>query len=162
MSVPSERRQHGDDVQALTAMIHRYCELFDTGDFDAFARLFEDGAWFNAAPGADGVREFIAEHVLLYDGLPRTKDVTTNLIVDVDDEHGSATASSYVTVFQALPDFPLQPIFMGRYQDRFERVDGSWRWRERRVIGDLRGDTSHHTRAPSEPASHRHTAEEAR
>ena len=137
-------------VHELTAMIHRYCELFDTGDFDAFARQFEHGVWYKAAPGADGVREFIAGHVLLYDGLPQTKHVTTNLVIEVDDEHGSATASSYVTVFQALPEFPLQPIFMGRYMDRFERVDGEWQWRERRVISDLRGDTSHHTRTTEE------------
>jgi hypothetical protein len=149
-----------DAVQVLTAMIHRYCELFDTGDFDAFARQFADGVWYKAAPGADAVRQFIREHVLLYDGLPQTKHVTTNLVVEVD-EAGIATASSYVTVFQALPDFPLQPIFMGRYKDRFERVEGRWCWRERRVIGDLRGDTSHHTRTSSDPASERHTIEEA-
>lgn len=136
----------GDDVHVLTSMVHRYCELFDTGDFDTFARQFEHGVWYKAAPGAAGVLAFIDEHVLLYDGLPRTKHVTSNLVVDVDAERRSATASAYVTVYQALPDFPLQPIFMGRYKDRFERVEGTWRWKERRVIGDLRGDTSRHTR----------------
>jgi 3-phenylpropionate/cinnamic acid dioxygenase small subunit len=137
-----------NSVQELTAMVHRYCELFDTGDFAAFAQQFEHGVWYKAAPGAEAVLAYIDEHVLLYDGLPRTKHVTTNLVIDVDEDDQTATASSYVTVFQALPDFPLQPIFMGRYKDRFERVDGVWRWRERQVIGDLRGDTSRHTRTP--------------
>ena len=104
--------------------------------------------WYKAAPGAEGVLAFLDEHVLLYDGLPCTKHVTTNLVVDVDEDEQTATASSYVTVFQALPDFPLQPILLGRYKDRFERVDGVWRWRARQVIGDLRGDTSRHTRTP--------------
>ncbi len=137
-----------DSVQVLTAMVHRYCELFDTGDFDAFASQFQHGVWYKAAPGAESVLAFLDEHVLLYGGLPCTKHVTTNLVVDVDDDDQTATASSYVTVFQALPDFPLQPIFTGRYKDRFERVGGVWRWRERQVIGDLRGDTSRHTRTP--------------
>jgi 3-phenylpropionate/cinnamic acid dioxygenase small subunit len=137
-----------NSVHELTGMVHHYCELFDTGDFDAFARQFEHGAWYRAAPGAEGVLAFLDEHVLLYDGLPCTKHVTTNLVIDVDEDDQTATASSYVTVFQALPDFPLQPIFMGRYKDRFERVDGVWRWLERQVIGDLRGDTSRHTRPP--------------
>jgi 3-phenylpropionate/cinnamic acid dioxygenase small subunit len=137
-----------DSVHELTAMIHRYCELFDTGDFEAFSRQFEHGVWYKAAPGVEGVLAFIDEHVLLYDGLPCTKHVTTNLVIDVDEDDQTATASSYVTVFQALPDFPLQPIFSGRYKDRFERVDGTWHWRERQLIGDLRGDTSRHTRTP--------------
>ena len=40
----------------------------------------------------------------------------------------------------------MQPIFAGRYQDRFEHVDGTWVWRVRAVLGDLYGDTSHHVR----------------
>ena len=105
-----------------------------------------DGQWFRAEPGTPATRRWIDEHVLIYEGSPRTKHVTTNLIVDVDDAAGTAEAQSYVTVLQALPDFPLQPIFSGRYQDRFERVDGEWRWRERRVLADLYGDTSRHRR----------------
>ena len=117
-----------DAVREITNKVHRYCELFDTGDFDEFARQFEHGRWYKAAPGADGCRAYIDAHVLTYDGLPMTKHVTSNLVVDVDEDADTATASAYVTVYQALPDFPLQPIFMGRYKDRFERVDGSWRW----------------------------------
>jgi len=135
-----------DSVQTLTAKIFGYAELFDTGQFDAFAAQFEHGVWHKAEPGADGVRRYLDEHVITYDGSPRTKHVTTNLVVDVDEEAGVATASSYVTVLQAAPDFPLQPVFAGRYRDRFERVDGDWRWLERRVIGDLYGDVSHHVR----------------
>jgi 3-phenylpropionate/cinnamic acid dioxygenase small subunit len=135
-----------DTVQHLTNRIHRYAELFDTGQFDDFAAQFEHGVWHKAEPGADGVRKYIDEHVLIYDGSPRTKHVTTNLVLEVDEDAGAATAEAYVTVFQALPDFPLQPIFSGRYRDRFERVGDEWRWAERRVLGDLYGDVSHHVR----------------
>ena len=141
-----------DTAKELTDRMYRYAELFDTGQFDAFAAQFEHGVWHKAEPGADGVRRYLDEHVLTYDGSPRTKHVTTNVVVDVDEEAGTATASAYVTVFQALPDFPLQPIFSGRYRDRFERVGRDWRWVERRVLGDLYGDVSHHVRHPS-PAS---------
>ena len=135
-----------DSVQLLTAKVYAYAELFDTGQFDAFAAQFEHGVWHKAEPGAEGVRRYLDEHVITYDGSPRTKHVTTNLVIDVDEATGVATASSYVTVLQAAPDLPLQPIFAGRYRDRFERVDGDWRWLERRVIGDLYGDVSHHVR----------------
>ena len=55
------------------------------------------------------------------DGTPRTKHVTTNLIVEVDDDAGTATGRSYFTVLQAVPGLPLQPIVAGRYHDRFVR-----------------------------------------
>lgn len=63
------------------------------------------------------------------------------------------TASADVTVFQALPDFPLQPIFWGRYQDRLTRSEGTWWLTERRVLGDLYEDITRHARygAPGSP-----------
>ena len=141
-----------DSVHEITSMIYRYCELFDTGQFDEFAAQFEHGQWHRAEPGAAAARRWIDGHVCLYDGLPRTKHVTANLVVDVDEEAGTAVARAYITVLQGLPDFPLQPIFAGRYRDRFERADGQWRWLRREVIGDLYGDVSHHVRSPAPAA----------
>lgn len=135
-----------DAVAVLTGMIHRYCTLFDTARFDEFAAQFEQGQWHRAEPGVAAARRWIDEWVLLHDGRPGTKHVTTNLIVDVDVDGTTATASSYVTVFQALPDFALQPIYAGRYRDEFTQVDGVWRWARRRAIGDLYGDISRHVR----------------
>jgi len=139
-----------DAVKQISDMIFRYAELFDTGRFDEFAALFEHGRWHRAEPGAAAARQWITDNVWLYDGLTRTKHVTTNVIIDVDEEAGTATASSYVTIFQSLPDFPLQPIFSGRYCDRLTRMADGWHWTERQVINDLYGDISRHVRyAPS-------------
>jgi SnoaL-like protein len=137
-----------DPVTQISNLMFRYAELFDTGRFDEFAALFEHGQWHKAAPGVAATREWIDDNVQLYDDLPRTKHVTTNVVVDVDEAAGTAAASAYVTIFQALPDFPLQPIFSGRYQDRLTRIDGHWWWTERHVIGDLYGDISRHVRYP--------------
>ena len=78
------------------------------------------------------------------DGTPRTKHVTTNLVIDADDAAGTATARSYFTVLQQLEDFPLQPVIAGRYHDTFERVDDDWRLTERVILCDLVGDLSRH------------------
>src|SRR5260370_11926410 len=59
-----------DSAQQITSMVHRYCELFDTGQLDEFAAQFEHGQWHRAEPGAAATRRWIDEHVLLYDGLP--------------------------------------------------------------------------------------------
>ncbi|MEU4094491.1 hypothetical protein [Streptomyces sp. NPDC026673] len=50
-------------------------------------------------------------------------------------------------MFQSLPDFPLQPVAAGRYNDRFERRNRQWRFTERRVRIHLVGDVSRHLRA---------------
>jgi hypothetical protein len=75
--------------------------------------------------------------------------VTTNIAVEVDEAAGTAASRAYFTVLQAVPDLPLQPIAAGRYHDRFERRDGTWRFVERRVLLDLVGDVSRHLRQAS-------------
>ena len=79
----------------------------------------------------------------LYDGKPRTRHLTSNSIIDVDEVAGTASARSVYVVFQATETLPLQPIISGRYRDRFARSDdGSWHFVERGFAVDLAGDLS--------------------
>ena len=88
--------------------------------------------------------------LIVYEGgTPRTKHVTTNVAIEVDEAAGTAASRAYFTALQALPGLPLQPIAAGRYHDRFERRDGKWRFVERRVFVDLAGDVSRHLRTGS-------------
>ncbi|GAA4611350.1 nuclear transport factor 2 family protein [Actinoallomurus liliacearum] len=142
--------------RTIENLIARYAELVDDGDFAGLDALFA-GATFvgSAAPvsGRGEIEKMFRETLIVYgDGTPRTQHVTTNLAIEVDEEAGTATARSYVTVLQALPDLPLQPIAAGRYQDRFERRDGRWRFLERRVRINLVGDVSRHLRQAAAPA----------
>jgi len=89
----------------------------------------------------------LRDSVIVYDdSTPRTKHVTTDVAIDVDEQAGTAVSRSYFTALQALPDLALQPVVSGRYHDRFERRDGQWRFVERRVRTDLVGDVSRHLR----------------
>ena len=139
-----------DDVEAIRALVHVYAELLDGGDLDGVAALFSDATWGSpgrGAPlrGAEQVRRGYAG-VILYDGTPCTKHVITNVTIEVADDGATATARSYFTVLQARPDFPLQPIIAGRYEDRFEHVAGRWRFADRQIIPELIGDLSRHMR----------------
>ena len=83
------------------------------------------------------------------DGTPRTKHVVTNPIIEVDETAGTATCRSYYTVLQQTDDLPLQPIVAGRYHDRFQRVDGEWRYVYRDYsLMDMIGDVSQHLHGP--------------
>lgn len=78
------------------------------------------------------------------DGTPRTRHVTTNVIVEVDDSAGTAHARSAYTVFQQTSELKLQPIVSGRYHDTFQRRDGRWWFDTRTMFIDLVGDMSCH------------------
>ena len=136
---------------AIATLILTYAERLDAGDLAGVADLFRDALYHSAGggsyPGSAAVLEVLTRKVVLYpDGTPRTKHVTTNLIIDVDEAAGTATARSYFTVMQATEQLALQPVIAGRYHDRFARRDGAWRFTERLILVDLVGDLSQHVR----------------
>lgn len=122
----------------------------DDGDFAGVAILLADSTFTGGAgsvSGREAIEKTLRENVIVYDdGTPRTKHVTTNIAIEIDEQAGTATARSYFTALQALPALALQPIVSGRYHDRFERRDGRSRFVERRVRTDLVGDVSRHLR----------------
>jgi 3-phenylpropionate/cinnamic acid dioxygenase small subunit len=139
--------------RAIESLIALYAELVDDGDFAAVGLLLADATFTGAigsVSGRDAIEKMFKDNVIVYDdGTPRTKHVTTNLAIEVDEAAGTAVSRSYFTGLQALPDLPLQPIVSGRYYDRFERRHGQWRFVERRVRTDLVGDLSRHLRRPA-------------
>jgi uncharacterized protein (TIGR02246 family) len=146
-----------DDVEEIRALIHEYAERIDTGDLDGLAALFTDATWGSPGRGkplrgAEQVRRGY-DGVLLYDGTPSTKHVISNVTIELTEDDAAA-ARSYFTVLQARPDLPLQPIIAGRYHDRFDRVDGRWRFADRQIIPDLIGDLSRHLREASSLETH--------
>jgi 3-phenylpropionate/cinnamic acid dioxygenase small subunit len=148
MSLRRNEETGWDAARAIENLLYIYAERMDAGDFSGVAALF-DGAVYGPAGGPmlSGCAELEAvlrSMVQLHDGSPATKHVTTNVIVEIDDDGRRATARSYFTVLQALVDLPLQVIVAGRYHDRFVRDEGRWRFAERIVWMDLSGDLSRH------------------
>ena len=138
--------------EQLRNLLGRYCELMDAGHFAGLAELFahatladEQGSVF--ATGHDEVLAMWQRQTILYDGSPRTRHVTANPVIDVDEDLGIAQVSSSYVVFQGTDDLPLQPIVTGRYFDTFTRGgDLLWHWTQRRYAIDHAGDLSHHLR----------------
>jgi hypothetical protein len=139
------------DYLQIQNLLHKYAHLMDQADFEGVGRLFAHADVY--MPGDAGV--FRSDAAGLADlwrrwnrvypdtGTLRTRHITTNLFLE-DDGPGRAKARSYVLVVQATPAFPLQPVIAGTYEDRFEKVNGLWRFAERReefknfeLVGDL-------------------------
>jgi ketosteroid isomerase-like protein len=143
---------------AIPNLVATYAERIDLGDFEGVAELFTHATITVeendvVVSGKDETQAMYEQWTRRYadNGTPHTRHVTTNLILDVDDDAGTGTCRSYITVFQKTDVLPLQPILAGRYHDRFERVDGTWRFAHRHMINDYLGDLSQHMLADPFP-----------
>ena len=141
-----------NSYQAIKNLIYTYADRIDAGDYTGLAQLFEHAvitaeAMDDPVQGSDNVEAMYTASTRLYPdtGTPKTKHVTTNVIIEVDETNDTATAKAYYTVMQAIAgSLALQPVISGRYRDEFERVDGVWRFSRRHMYIDLVGDLSQH------------------
>lgn len=143
------------DGLALSNLLYRYAELVDTGDFAGVGALFERARVHMAGPGSDAVSgntvaEVMRRFVHVYDGVPLTRHIVTNSIVEFDGD--TASARSYYMVLQILAA-PVV-IVTGRYHDRFARDANGWYFTERVIhvdaVGDVSGHLVHHLQVSRE------------
>ena len=140
-----------DSHREIEQLLYVYAERIDAGDFAGVGELLAHTRIVMAegqtvATGRDEITKLYESTTRRYpdDGTPKTQHVITNVIVEVDEATDTASARSRFTVLQALPGHPLQTIVAGRYRDRFERVDGIWRFCERCMLVEHFGDVSRH------------------
>jgi SnoaL-like domain len=146
-----DRAKGLEDVRRI---VLAYPVMIDRGDIEGVAQLFEGikmctmDAPDEDAPrlSADDIRSMYAGVILYDDGLPHTKHVITNIDILFSEDGQTATSRSHYSVLQGLPDFPLQVIITGRYEDTF-RFDGeAWKLSVRREAADIVGDLSRHVK----------------
>jgi 3-phenylpropionate/cinnamic acid dioxygenase small subunit len=115
-------RPMNEGREAIEALIYGYATAIDRGDLDEFGGLFAEATLAIAgspveAAGADQVRSMVTKGLHWYDGTPRTRHITTNVVVTVDGDGDRASAQSSVVVYQALDDLPLQVVLVAHYDD---------------------------------------------
>jgi 3-phenylpropionate/cinnamic acid dioxygenase small subunit len=139
-----------ESYHAITTLMFRYAECIDAADFDGIGALFARGKITNegypgAIVGPDAVANLYRSTNRVHDnGTLRTRHLTTNVIVDIDEAAGTAATRAAFVVLQATPDLPLQPIVSGRYHDHFVRIDGEWHFAERHMLLEQVGDVGQH------------------
>ncbi len=140
------------DRDDITALVHRYAELLDSGRLSDVLALFSRATWRSAAAGTSVVtltREEVKatyDRVILYaDGTPRTHHLITNLTIEVADGGVEASGNCYFTVLQGIePGQPIETILSGRYADRYRKDEQGWYFVDRVFHADLIGDQSRH------------------
>jgi hypothetical protein len=137
----------------IMRLMNHYGFTIDTGDFDGFAGLFEYGEWVveggASSVGKAQMLKGLANVRLYGDGTPRTRHVTANVDLRIDEASATAQSQCYVTVFQQTEELPLQAIFCGHYFDDFARLDGVWRFKRRLIRHQLVGDMRAHLVQPT-------------
>ena len=148
---PKAQLEPANARTAIANLMFTYAERIDGGDFDGIGELFARARILDAdgnlqGEGRDGVKAIYDRSTQLYDdGTPMTQHVTTNLIFEFADDGRSADVRSRFTVMQQLPDFPLQCIITGYYEDRFAWDDETgWHFVQRQMKPKLLGDLSRH------------------
>ncbi len=142
------------DCCAIKNLIYQYAHHIDNGDLDSVAAMFDAGRIIAVdAQGRETGIEGRAAVLALYQSFtriyadnntPHTVHMTTNVVVEVEDAGSRASATSSAVVFQAVEEFPLQPIIAVRYRDTFTRGSAGWRFEQRRIDTRLTGDLSRH------------------
>ena len=140
-----------DSYQQILRLINQYCFSIDTGNLEGLARLFVKGEWgMEGQPtlkGYDPILAHLSESAIIYeDGTTRTRHLTSNIDIDIDEVSETATNQCYVTVMQQTEKLPLQPIFSGIYCDKFARDEDGWHFTKRLVKSALIGNLSHHVK----------------
>jgi len=145
--------------QVIEETLYRYAEAIDTADIETVGQIFAAGALIHddgtETRGPKAIFDLYSNLIIFYDAdgnevpyarracTPRTKHVTTNLIIEFDVELNVANARSYFTVYQTINDNNVI-IAGGRYADRFEYDPYGWHLIERKIHIENRGDMSHH------------------
>jgi hypothetical protein len=123
------------DCEEIRQLIARYCHHVDSLQAKDVVGLFSSDAVLDIAGtkhvGAEAIEAFFEGLRGVYEVRPMLHHVT-NVLIDVDSDN--ATSQSYILV--VVPGDPIAITMTGHYDDRFRRIDGQWRFTERRMRPD--------------------------
>lgn len=125
------------DKQAITELIHRYCNAADRHDHDKMRSLYhtdaiDDHGSFFKGPAMDFIDmlpEIQAPMLILHHNV-----TTVNLALDGDYAEGEVYIIAYHQV--ATDGEPMDLLIGGRYFDKYQKRDGEWKFSHRAVVAD--------------------------
>lgn len=117
---------------AIERLIAEYAQAFDNRDEALLRGIWHEGAVlslgeaFGNFQGIDAILESARQN---WKQMPHMHHWMANAIIDIDGDQASGSAAADVLCTHVEMG-PIQ--ISGRYQDRFERLDGRWAFVERR------------------------------
>jgi hypothetical protein len=128
-----------EDKEAIRELFSEYCFRMDEFRFAELGALFTaDGEWIAPYARARGPAEIAALMARNIPAEPKRKHFVMNTLIELDSDRATAR-TSYLVVLQAA-GAGLMPSVAGTYEDVLVRTPDGWRFRERRLIHDLRAE----------------------
>ena len=129
-----------EEKDQIRELLAAYCWHYDTAEFDRWLDLWTEDAVFDIdggkpLRGREGLTKFTKAAVLV-NGKPPMKHYVMNEIIEVHGE--TATARCYLLVVRKTREGALLAGSAGTYEDKLVKVNGRWRFAERKVQRDLR------------------------
>lgn len=125
------------DRQAITELVHAYCNAADRHDHAKMRALYHEdatddhGSFFKglAMEFIDRLPEIQAPMEILHHNV-----TTVNIRLDGDRAEGEI----YILAFHKVktPDGPFDLLIGGRYFDKYEKRQGVWKFSHRAVVAD--------------------------
>jgi hypothetical protein len=142
----------------IERMIYRVGYAIEAGDFALVGELMGDATMGadrigrKAFRGAEEIRDQYTRTNIVYPDRGRaSKEVYHNILVDIDLDAGRASSVTSYTVAHQAPGEEFALIVAGRYEDEWERVDGTWQWRDRYIVVQYNNNLDRHMRSGSQP-----------
>lgn len=128
-----------EDKEAIRELFSEYCFRMDEFRFAELGALFTaDGEWIAPYARARGPAEIAALMARNIPVEPRRKHLIMNSLIQLAGDRATAR-TSYLVVIQAA-GAGLVPSVAGTYEDVLVRTPDGWRFHERRLVHDLRGE----------------------
>jgi len=145
---------HREIEQQILQMGHH----LEVGDFESVAEILShatfgaDKIGRRAFKGRDEIRnQYTRTNVVYPEGGRRTKEVYSNILVDIDLEAGTARSITSFTVAQQVPDQRFELLVAGRYEDEWARLDDAWRCTDRYIVTQYHNDLGRHMHSGTQP-----------
>jgi hypothetical protein len=142
----------------IERMIYEVGYAIEAGDFARVGELMGDATMGadrigrKAFRGAQEIRDQYTRTNIVYPDRGRaTKEVYHNILVDIDLDAGRARSVTSYTVAHQAPGEVFALIVAGKYEDEWERVDGTWRWQDRYIVVQYNNNLDRHMRSGSQP-----------
>jgi uncharacterized protein (TIGR02246 family) len=122
------------DKDEIRELLARYCFALDDGRYEDMAALFtHDGVWETAFGTGTGRAGIVAQaQSIATEPRPRRVHLTTNIVIDLNDDGAPATARSNWQQFQNSDAGPVIGSG-GAYQDTLVKIGGRWFFQKRTI-----------------------------
>jgi hypothetical protein len=142
----------------IERQIYQMGYYLEDGNFEAVADLLADATFGAdiigraAFRGRQEIRQQYERTNVTYGDRGRaTKEIYSNILVDIDLEKGRATSVTSYTVAQQPPGDGFALIVAGRYEDEWQRMGTAWQWADRYIRVQYRNNLDRHMHADQHP-----------